>query len=55
MDKIKKIIERLIESNNRNYDTNKTAYDLGYTNGVHDGLLDVLKQLGIDTDEEYYN
>lgn len=42
------IIGDLMEKNKENGDND-------YANGVHDGYLDVLMKLGIDTNEEYYN
>lgn len=58
-DKIKEIIERLMKSNNENFENIDTyedkSYAKGYAEGVHDGLLDVLNELGIKADEEYYN
>ena len=59
--KIKEIIEKLMKSNEENFEDIKNgmyddkSYAMGYAEGVHDGLLDVLKELGIETDEEYYN
>ena len=59
--KIKEIIKRLMESNNENFEDIENgmyedkSYARGYAEVVHDGLLDVLNVLGIETDEEYYN
>lgn len=53
--KIKEIIKRLMKQNEENLKHANTSYDEGYMFGVHDGLLDVLKELDIETDEEYYN
>jgi hypothetical protein len=54
-DKIKDIIERLMEQNEENRKHAKDGGDIMYTYGVHDGLLDVLREFEIETDEEYYN
>ena len=53
--KIKEVIERLMKQNEENLKHSNTSYDEGYMFGIHDGLLDVLKELDIETDEEYYN
>ena len=54
---IMKIILRLMESNNENFehidDYENESYARGYAEGVHDGYLDVHNQLGIDLPEEY--
>lgn len=58
---IKEIIKRLMELNNENFEDIENgmyedkSYARGYAEGVHDGLLDVLNELRIETDEEYYN
>lgn len=52
---IRDIIESLIEKNEENLKYMESDYDEGYMNGIHDGLLDVLNELGIETDEEYYH
>lgn len=57
--KIKEIIESLMKSNDENFENIETyedkSYARGYAEGVHDGLLDILNELGIEIDEEYYN
>ena len=53
--KIRDIIENLIKQNGENLYHADTKYDYGYCHGIHDGLLDVLNALEIETDEEYYN
>lgn len=53
--KIRDIIENLMKQNDENLEHANTSYDEGYMNGIHDGLLDVLNALEIETDEEYYN
>lgn len=51
-EEIKEIIMKLMKDNDTN--NNSEFYD-GYNDGVHDGYLDVLTQLGIETEEEYRN
>ena len=51
--KIKDIIGKLMKQNAENLKHINTDYDRGYANGIHDGLLDVLNDLDIETDEEY--
>lgn len=59
--KIKEIVEKLMKSNEENFADiengmcENKSYARGYAEGVHDGLLDVFKELGIETNEEYYN
>ena len=57
--KIKEIIEKLMESNEENFENiemyEDKSYAKGYAEGVHDGLLSVLNAFGIETEEEYYN
>lgn len=56
--KIKVAVENLMKLNDENLlclEYIESPYDRGYVNGIHDGLLDLLKALDIDTDEEYYN
>ena len=64
--KTEDIIKELMEQNEENFDCFKSKeykncaagardYDKGYAEGIHDGLLDVLKKLGIETDEKYNN
>lgn len=67
MDKneIMEIILNLMKSNNENFEHigeyEDKSYAKGYAEGVHDGYLDILNQLGIDLPEEheefedYYN
>lgn len=45
---------RLIENNEANANEDGD-YSQGYYEGVHDALVDVLNQLQIPTDEEYFN
>ena len=58
-EQMKKIIDNLIKDNEPNFEEIDTyenrSYARGYAEGIHDGLLDVLNQLKIETDEEYYN
>lgn len=54
--KIKDVIENLMKQNEENLEHANTSYDEGYYHGIHDGLLDILYELEIKTDEEeYYN
>ena len=53
--KIKDIVKNLMKMNEKNFEYIESDYDEGYAEGIHDGLLDILNALEIDTDEEYYN
>ena len=53
--RVKNIVEDFMKMNSENLKHIETDYDKGYMEGIHDGLLDLLKALDIDTDEEYYN
>ena len=59
MDKneIMEIILKLMKSNQENFEHieeyDDESYARGYANGVHDGYLDVLNQLGIDLPKEF--
>ena len=53
--KIKQIVEELIKKNKENLSKINDGWDEGYAYGVHDGYLDVLMALGIETNEEYLN
>lgn len=58
-DKIKEEFEKLIAQNNENFENidsyDDRSYARGYAEGVHDGLLDAMNALGIETEEEYFN
>ena len=49
------IIKNLIEGNKENFAMSENRYDSGYAEGYHDALVDLLNQLGIEHDYEYYN
>ena len=49
------IVNRLLNDNRPNLDNAITQYDEGYTEGYHDALVDVMLQVGIETDEIYMN
>lgn len=49
------IIKNLIEGNKDNFAMAENRYDNGYAEGYHDALVDLLNQLGIEHDYEYYN
>lgn len=59
---IKEIIDKFMTSNQENFESanhyQNQNYDKGhakgYAEGYHDGLLDIMNELGIETDEEYY-
>ncbi|MDE5830337.1 MAG: hypothetical protein K2H53_01195 [Clostridia bacterium] len=51
---VDKIIKKLIADNEANA-TEDGGYAQGYYEGVHDAFVDVLNQLGIPTDEDFYN
>lgn len=62
--KIKAVVEKLMEENKarfydacdrRDCDIELYHYDRGYAEGIHDALVEVLENLEIETDEEYYN
>ena len=62
--KIKEVIENLMNKNEKRFygfserkdgDMEAFMYDQGYAEGIHDALLDVLSELEIEFEEEYYN
>lgn len=52
---IEQIINDLIENNKENFAIPHDEYGTGYIEGYHDALVDLLNQLGIEHDYEYYN
>lgn len=55
LQKLGGILTRLLQDNSPNLDCHPAGYDKGYAEGYHDALVDVMKQAGIETSEEYYN
>ena len=53
--KIKEVIDNLMKLNEERYGMSMGSYDLGYADGIHDALIDVLIDLEISTDEVHYN
>ena len=62
--KIKNAIAKIMEENKarfydacdiRDCDIELYHHDRGYAEGIHDALVEVLMELEIETDEEYYN
>lgn len=49
------IINNLIEDNDKNISDGNGVYEAGYLNGYHDALVDVLNQMRIKNDYEYYD
>jgi len=52
---LKKVINQLLEDNKENLECSEIGYDTGYAEGYHDALVDVMLQMGIKTDEEWFN
>lgn len=52
---IKAAIDDMILNNEDNIQYSTGGYDRGYTEGFHDGLVDVLNRFNIDNDYEYYD
>ena len=46
---------KLLADNAMNLQICANAYDEGYSEGYHDALIDAMKALHIQTDEEYFN
>ena len=49
------VINNLIKDNEKNYSDDNGTYGAGYLNGYHDALVDVLNQMRIKNDYEYYD
>lgn len=49
------VIGELIESNDKNISDGNGVYEAGYLNGYNDALVDVLNQMRIKNDYEYYD
>ena len=52
---IEQMIKDLIENNKENFNFSQDEYETGYIEGYHDALVDLLNQLHIEHDYEYYN
>lgn len=54
---VERILLKLIEDNEKNREDaeSEDGYARGYYEGNHDALVDALTQLGIETDEVYFN
>lgn len=58
---LKPLLESIMELNIENINNehigpfDDKSYAKGYAEGLHDGVLDVMVTLEIETDEEYYN
>lgn len=52
---VKQTVDNLINGNKDNFAMSENRYDRGYAEGYHDALVDLLNQLGIEHDYEYYN
>ena len=57
---VKNAIAKLFKENDKRFVCDATdeggllkPYDIGYNEGQHDGYVDVLHELGIETREEY--
>lgn len=48
-------LNKLLKENEHNLASNNAGYDKGYAEGYHDAIIDVMLQMGIDTDEEWFN
>ena len=53
--KTEQIVRRLLSDNEQNIETATGGYDSGYAEGYHDALVDVMNQMGIPHNEEYYD
>lgn len=52
---IRNVAAALIKDNDSNLEISDFGYDIGYIEGVHDGLIDLLNKLGIIHDFQYMN
>lgn len=52
-ERIKSVVEEIMEQNKERRMESGTNYDYGYEDGTHDTLLDILNAFDIQTDEEY--
>lgn len=52
---LEQCIRRLLFDNETNIENSDGGYDQGYAEGYHDALVDVMNQLEIKHDEEYFN
>lgn len=53
--KTEQIVHRLLSDNEQNIEMATGGYDSGYAEGYHDALVDVMNQMGIPHNEEYYD
>lgn len=49
------VIDELIKDNNKNISDGNEPYCSGYINGYNDALVDVLNQMRIENNYEYYD
>lgn len=54
MEKLVNVINKLMKDNEENL-IECGGYDQGYAEGFHDALVDVMHEMGIETDEEWFN
>lgn len=54
MEQLVNVINKLMKDNEENL-IECDGYDQGYAEGFHDALVDVMHEMGIDTDEEWFN
>ena len=52
---IRKECKKLLDANKENSNDLQNDYDVGYYEGVHDSILDVMAAFGIETNEKYFN
>jgi hypothetical protein len=53
--RIRNVTADLIKHNDDNLEISDPGYDTGYIEGVHDGLIDLLNELGIIHNFQYMN
>lgn len=52
---LRKLIKKLLSDNAHNLTDSAHGYDKGYAEGYHDALVDVMLQVGIETNESWFN
>lgn len=49
------VVDYLIDSNEKDFNEHQGIYTNGYQNGYHDALVEVLNQMHIKNDYQYYD